>query len=58
MTHRNIVTMDGGSSEYWRQRKQGFRLIREAEWALSRLERAPMSTAAMTTTATSSPSKT
>ncbi|RUT90472.1 hypothetical protein EOD23_36045 [Mesorhizobium sp. USDA-HM6] len=42
MTHRKIITIDGGSAEYWRQRKQGFRLIREAEWALSRLERAPM----------------
>ncbi|TGT57758.1 hypothetical protein EN813_037725 [Mesorhizobium sp. M00.F.Ca.ET.170.01.1.1] len=42
MTHRNIVTIDGGSAEYWRQRRQGFRLIREAEWALSRLQRAPM----------------
>ncbi|RAZ72886.1 hypothetical protein [Mesorhizobium atlanticum] len=42
MTHRNIVTIDGGSTEYWRQRKLGFLLIHEAEWALSRLERAPM----------------
>ncbi|RWA75261.1 MAG: hypothetical protein EOQ28_09145 [Mesorhizobium sp.] len=41
MSHRNI-TIDGGSAQYWRRRKQGFRLIREAEWALSLLERAPM----------------
>ncbi|RAZ87516.1 hypothetical protein DPM33_25665 [Mesorhizobium hawassense] len=42
MTHRDIVTIDGGSAEYWRQRKQAFRLIHEAEWALSRLTREPM----------------
>ncbi|MDX8449638.1 hypothetical protein [Mesorhizobium captivum] len=42
MTHRKIVSIDGGSAEYWRQRKLGFLLIHEAEWALSRLNRAPM----------------
>ncbi|MDX8468270.1 hypothetical protein RFM26_21460 [Mesorhizobium sp. VK23B] len=42
MTNRNIVTIDGGSAGYWKQQRLGFRLIREAEWALSRLQRAPM----------------
>ncbi|GGB11153.1 hypothetical protein GCM10011491_43870 [Brucella endophytica] len=41
MTQRKIITIDGGSAEYWRQRKQGFRLIREAERAAKRLETAP-----------------
>lgn len=42
MSKRNIPTIDGGSPEYWRQQRLGFRLIREAERALERLERAPM----------------
>jgi len=42
MTHRNIISVDGGSAEYWRQRKVAFRLIREAEWAAERLEREPL----------------
>ena len=31
MTHQNIKTIDGGSAQYWRDRKEGFRLIREAD---------------------------
>ncbi|WP_157016850.1 hypothetical protein [Mesorhizobium xinjiangense] len=42
MTHRKIISIDGGSAEYWRQRKLGFRMIREAEQAAKRLENAPM----------------
>lgn len=42
MTQRKIKYIDGGSPEYWRQRTEGFRLIREAERALARVERAPM----------------
>ena len=42
MAQRNIITIDGGSAEYWRRRKQGSRAIREAERAAERLERAPM----------------
>lgn len=42
MTQRKIRTIDGGSPEYWRQRKEGFRLIREAERAHERVQRAPM----------------
>jgi hypothetical protein len=42
MTHRTIISVDGGSADYWRQRKQAFRLIREAEIAAEALERAPM----------------
>ncbi|QPB24253.1 hypothetical protein [Rhizobium sp. 007] len=34
--------IDGGSPEYWRQRTEGVRLIREADRALARVERAPM----------------
>ena len=41
MSKRIIPTIDGGSPEYWRQRKQAFRLIREAERAAEDLERAP-----------------
>ncbi len=33
MTQRKIITIDGGSAEYWRQRTEGFRLIHEAERA-------------------------
>ncbi|WP_292442682.1 hypothetical protein [Mesorhizobium sp.] len=42
MTHRNIISIDGGSADYWRQRRKAFRLIREAERAAEDLERAPM----------------
>ncbi|MBA8907950.1 hypothetical protein [Aminobacter ciceronei] len=42
MTHRNFISVDGGSAEYWRQRKQAFRLIREAERAAEDLARAPI----------------
>ncbi|MBM7045640.1 hypothetical protein [Rhizobium lusitanum] len=42
MTNRKIITIDGGSAEYWRQRKEGFRLIYAAERAAKRLETAPM----------------
>ncbi|PRD43552.1 hypothetical protein C5748_09790 [Phyllobacterium phragmitis] len=42
MTQRKIITIDGGSAEYWRQRKLGFWLIREAERAAKRLADAPM----------------
>lgn len=41
MTHRNTIGIDGGSVEYWLQRKQAFRLIREADRAAEELERAP-----------------
>ena len=30
MTQRKIITIDGGSPQYWQERKQGFRLIHEA----------------------------
>ena len=42
MTQRKIKYIDGGSPEYWRQRTEGFRLIREAERAHERVKRAPM----------------
>ena len=42
MTNRTIITIDGGSAEYWRQRKHGFHLIREAERAAKRLASAPL----------------
>ncbi|UIY31798.1 hypothetical protein LZK73_33465 (plasmid) [Neorhizobium galegae] len=42
MTQRRIKYIDGGSPEYWRQRTEGFRLIREAERAHERVKRAPM----------------
>ncbi|CAN7771230.1 hypothetical protein LJR245_007545 [Rhizobium leguminosarum] len=42
MAQRKIRYIDGGSPEYWRQRNEGFRLIREAERTLVRVERAPM----------------
>ena len=41
MTQRKIIAIDGGSPEHWRQRKEGFRLIRVAERAAERLEGAP-----------------
>ena len=31
MTELKVTIFDGGSAEYWRQRTEGFRLIREAE---------------------------
>ncbi|CDZ54068.1 hypothetical protein [Neorhizobium galegae] len=42
MTQRTIKYIDGSSPEYWRQRTEGFRLIREAERAHERVKRAPM----------------
>ncbi|MDH4992450.1 hypothetical protein QEZ48_16690 [Aquamicrobium lusatiense] len=42
MTNQKIISIDGGSAEYWRQRKLGFRLIREADQAANRLAEAPM----------------
>ena len=39
MAQRNIITIDGGSAEYWRRRKQGFRAIREAEKARLKQEK-------------------
>ena len=42
MTHRKITVIDGGSAQYWKERKEGFRLIREAERAAERLADAPM----------------
>lgn len=41
MTKRKIKYIDGGSPEYWRQRTEGFRLIREAERAYERVQHAP-----------------
>lgn len=38
MTYRKIITIDGGSAQYWRDRKEGFRLIREAEEAVEDLK--------------------
>lgn len=42
MTLRTIITVDGGSAEYWRRRRLAFGLIRDAELAARRLETAPM----------------
>jgi hypothetical protein len=42
MTDRKITVIDGGSAQYWRERKEGFRLIHEAERAAERLADAPM----------------
>ncbi|MGQ3212347.1 hypothetical protein [Shinella sp.] len=42
MTQLKVTIFDGGSAEYWRQRTEGFRLIREAEHAAQRLADAPM----------------
>lgn len=42
MTNRKVAMIDGGSAEYWRQRKAGFAFIREAERAAEALERAPL----------------
>lgn len=42
MTPRKIITVDGGSAEYWRQRKIAFALIREAEQAGQAMREAPM----------------
>lgn len=41
MTQRKIKHIDGGSLEYWRQRTEGFRLVREAERALVRVKNGP-----------------
>ena len=38
MTYRRIITIDGGCAQYWRERKEGFRLIREAEEAIEDLK--------------------
>lgn len=42
MTQRTINAVDGGSAEYWRQRRLAFGLIGEAELAAKRLKTAPM----------------
>lgn len=42
MTTNTIRTIDGGSAQYWRDRIEGFRLIREAEEAAKDLARAPL----------------
>ena len=42
MKNRKIITIDGGSAEYWRQRTHGFHLIREAERAAEHLASAPL----------------
>ena len=42
MTEQKIIRIDGGSAEYWRDRKQAFGLIRDAELAAKRLAEAPM----------------
>lgn len=42
MTNRKIIAINGGSPEYWRQRTEGFRLIREAERVAKALKGAPM----------------
>lgn len=42
MTKHKITSIDGGSAKYWRQRKEGFRLLREAELAAEELKTAPM----------------
>lgn len=42
MTQRRIKYINGSSPEYWRQRTEGFRLIREAERAHERVRKAPM----------------
>ena len=38
----NIKHVDGGSAEYWRQRREAFALIREAEEAGERMKAAPL----------------
>lgn len=42
MTNLKITSIDGGSTEYWRQRKVAFGLIRDAERAAKALADAPM----------------
>ena len=42
MTHPKMITVDGGSAEYWQQRKVAFALIREAEEAGQAMMEAPM----------------
>ncbi len=41
MKNPKIITIDGGSAEYWRQRTHGFYLIRQAERAAENLASAP-----------------
>ena len=38
----NIRHVDGGSAEYWRERREAFALIREAEEAGERMKTAPL----------------
>lgn len=38
----NIKHVDGGSAEYWRERREAFALIREAEEAGERMKTAPL----------------
>lgn len=33
LTYRKIITIDGGRAQYWGDRKEGFRLIRQTEEA-------------------------
>ncbi|WP_094462447.1 hypothetical protein [Pannonibacter phragmitetus] len=42
MIHREIKSIDGGSAQYWQDRRVGFRLIREAEEAVESLKHEPM----------------
>lgn len=37
MNDRKIIRIDGGSTEYWRERRQAVALIRAAELAAKRL---------------------
>ncbi|MGB3831177.1 MAG: hypothetical protein WA975_04850 [Mesorhizobium sp.] len=42
MTNHKITRIDGGSAQYWKDRTEGFRLIREAEEAVERLKGEPL----------------
>lgn len=42
MTQNKITTIDGGSAQYWQDRTEAFRLIREAEEAAEQLCREPL----------------
>lgn len=42
MIQYKVTSIDSGSTEYWKQREEGFRLIRAAERAAERLKTAPM----------------
>lgn len=42
MTEREITSIDGGSSEYWRERRFAFLLIRLAERSLQKVQWAPL----------------